>query len=134
MVGLTTSLRLMLITPRSSALPSSCAMAGNTAPLESASAATPLSDKDRRKERCIEKNLLRPQSLALMADESCSRQFQLCCSALTNGLKAYPQLPTHQPYRREGDKPHSLSSCDTAPTTAPGLFCAKPIRALSINK
>ena len=31
MVGLTTSLRLMLITPRSSALPSSCAMAGRAA-------------------------------------------------------------------------------------------------------
>ena len=53
-------------------------MAGSRAPLESASAAAPLSDMDSRKERCIEKDLLRAQCLALIAAASCSRQFQLC--------------------------------------------------------
>ena len=53
-------------------------MAGNKAPLESASAATPLSESDRRMERCIEKDLLRAECLALIAAARCSRQYQLC--------------------------------------------------------
>jgi hypothetical protein len=53
-------------------------MAGSRAPLESASAAAPLSDMGRRKERCIEKDLLRAQCLAFTAAASCSGQFKSC--------------------------------------------------------
>ena len=47
-----------------------------------ASAATPLSDNDRRMERCIDKDLLSAECLALMADARCSRHFQHCCYSL----------------------------------------------------
>jgi hypothetical protein len=53
-------------------------MAGSRAPLESASAATPLSDNDRLNELCIENKIFSEQFLPLIAAEVCSRQFQFC--------------------------------------------------------
>ena len=47
--------------------------------LASASAAAPPRERDKRMERCIEKDLSSAKCHTLMAKESCGRQFQLCC-------------------------------------------------------